>query len=159
MVEVVAGSDAGRLHVGVADGAHVAVLAQVLGGGHGKRFNLAHGLSSQQEALPTGLQPLPHVEVAVDEQDGRVDPAPLALHGLTQTGTHYKNGHQEFKHARHSTGIVHYVIQQLPGLAPQGVVHEQQVDDHQSQHLHRGHDAAGNDHEHPEVDLEDVAQD
>ena len=95
--EVAAEGDAHRRraagHGLVADGADVVVLGQLLLGGRGQGVDVLGGLTTPQIGEPARLEALPHVEVAVDDQDGRVGPRPLTHQRLVEAGAHDEHGH------------------------------------------------------------------
>jgi len=129
------GRAGGGAHGLVADGADVVVLGQLLLGGRGQGVDVFGGLPTAQIGEPARLKALPHVEVAVDDQDGRVGPGPLADQRFVEAGADDEDGHQELEAAGHGAGVVDDVVQALPRLVLRRVVQEQRVDDQQPHNL------------------------
>ena len=97
--------------------------------------NLFDCLPTEQEALPATLQALPDIKVTVDNQDGRVDPAPRSEQRFLQAIHDHKHRHNELHDTSDCTSQVDDVIQVLPWLAAYGVIHEECVDHKGAHHL------------------------
>lgn len=135
-VEVVlARRDASGSHPTKTDRADVVQPVELLLGRGGQGLGFFRRLPPQQEAPPSRLQPLPHVEVAVHQQDGGVDPVPFPGGGLPQSHADHEDGHEELEDLGDGPRVVDDVVEVLPRLEPHRVVEEERVDDEEVEHL------------------------
>ncbi len=90
----------------------------------------------------------------MDDKDEGVQEGPLARVELLEAGAHHDQGRHELDRVDDRLQVVDGVVQRLHGLRPERVVQVEAVVNQMTNHLNRGHDAAGDDHHGPEVELD-----
>lgn len=108
-------SDASQfVHTLVADGTDIIVGSQLFFASRWQAVDVLDSLPSAQERNPPGLQTLPHVEIAMNYEDGTVRPRPLSNEGFMEPGADNEQGDHELQATNNCSRVVYYIVQRLP---------------------------------------------